>query len=154
MGAPAPDPVAPCAIVLEPYRGSWPPDDPDAGFRQMVAECSRVDPLPTLEVLSRNKRIPIGALAAFVLARYCCSGSETLLDVGPLVVRQMAEIVRRAEAAGTDTARLDAYRALAAIVSWLNIPLAEASRRPGPAPGGPTGGAPDRAAPTRDHGGL
>jgi len=57
-------------IVLQPYEATWPRDDPDAGFRQMVAEYSRLDPLPTLEVLSRSKGIPVGALARFVLARY------------------------------------------------------------------------------------
>jgi hypothetical protein len=116
---------APRTIVLEPYRGTWPPDDPDAGFRQMVAEYSRIDPMPSLETLSVRKRIPVGALVAFALGRYCCSGSEALLALGPFVVRQMDEIVQRAEGAGTDTARLDAYRALAAIVSWLNVPLAK-----------------------------
>jgi hypothetical protein len=28
-------------IVLEPYEGSWPDDDPDAEFRRVVAEYSR-----------------------------------------------------------------------------------------------------------------
>jgi hypothetical protein len=118
-------------IELEAYRGQWPADDPDAGFRRMVAEYSAVDPMPTLEALGRSKGIPVGALAAFVLARYCASGSEALLDMGPVVVRQMDEIVRNAETAGTDAARLDAYRALAAIVSWLKIPLGDPSWRPG-----------------------
>jgi Family of unknown function (DUF6027) len=118
-------------ITLEPYRGQWPPDDPDAGFRQLVAEYSAIDPVPTLEELGRRKGIPVGALVAFVLARYCASGSEALLDTGPVVVRQMDEIVRKAEAAGTDAARLDAYRALAAIVSWLRVPLEDPSWRPG-----------------------
>jgi hypothetical protein len=140
--------------VLEPYRGAWPADDPDAGFRRMVAEYSRIDPLPTLEVLSRNKRIPLGALAAFVLARYCCSGSEALLDLGPLVVRQMVEIVRRAEDAGTESARLAAYRALAAIVSWLDYPLTEPAWRPGPSPARLAADAPPRVAPAGGPGGL
>jgi hypothetical protein len=118
-------------ITLETYRGSWPPDDPDAGFRQLVAEYSAIDPWPTLEELGRRKGIPVGALAAFVLARYCASGSEALLYAGPVVVRQMAEIVRRAEAADSDAARLDAYRALAAIVSWLEVPLEDPDWRPG-----------------------
>lgn len=118
-------------IVLEAYGGRWPPDDADAGFRQMVAEYSRVDPMPTLKALSRSKGIPVGALAAFVLARYCCSGSEALLDLGPLVVRQMDELVRGAETAGTDEARLEAYRSLAAVVSWLNVPLADRTGQPG-----------------------
>lgn len=111
-------------LVLEPYRGSWPSDDPDANFRRLVAEYSRIDPLPTLEALGASKGIPVGALARFVLARYCTSGSDALLEMGPRVVRQMDEVVRQAEAAGTDEARLGAYHALAAIVSWLQVPLA------------------------------
>jgi hypothetical protein len=115
--------MPPRTIALEPYEGTWPADDPDANFRSLVREYSRIDPLPTLEVLGRNKGIPVGALAAFVLARYCTSGSDALLEMGPRVVDQMADVVRKAEAAGTDQARLDAYRALAAIVSWLRVPL-------------------------------
>ena len=118
-------------ITLEPYCGRWPSDDPDAGFRQLVAEYSAIDPLPTLEELGRRKDIPVGALVAFVLARYAASGSEALLYTGPMVVRQMAELVRKAEAAGTDAARLETYRALAAIVSWLEVPLEDPAWRPG-----------------------
>lgn len=120
------------SIALEPYRGTWPADDPDGGFRSLVAEYSRIDSLPTLETLGRNKGIPVGALAAFVLARYCCSGSDALLEIGPRVISQMDEIVARAEAAGSDGARLAAYRALAAIVSWLQVPLRDPAWRPGP----------------------
>ena len=116
-------------IVLQPYEATWPRDDPDAGFRQMVAEYSRLDPLPTLEVLSRSKGIPVGALARFVLARYCTSGSDALLEMG----QQMDELVQKAELAGTDEARLKAFRALKAIVSWLKVPLDDPnSRRGGP----------------------
>lgn len=111
------------AIVLEPYEATWPRDDPDAGFRQMVAEYSHLDPLPTLEALSLSKGIPVGALACFVLARYCTSGSDALLEMGPRVVQQMDEVVQKAEAAGTDEARLKAYGALKAIISWLKVPL-------------------------------
>jgi hypothetical protein len=122
---------APRTVTLEPYRGTWPADDPDAGFRRMVAEYSAIDPMPTLETLAGSKGIPVGALVAFVLARYCTSGSDALLHMGPLVVRQMAEIVRNAEAAGTEAARVEAYRALSAIVSWLQVPLDDPSWRPG-----------------------
>ncbi len=111
------------AIVLEAYEGTWPPDDPDAGFRRVVAEYSRQDPLPTLDVLSRNKGIPVGALVRFVLSRYCRSGSDALLEMGPRVVRQMDDVIQKAESAGTDEARVEAYRALKAIVSWLLVPL-------------------------------
>jgi uncharacterized protein DUF6027 len=110
-------------IRLEPYEGTWPPDDPDAGFRRMVTEYSHMDPMPTLETLGRHKSIPVGALVRFVLARYCTSGSDALLQMGPLVVRQMADIVNKAESAGTDDARIEAYRALTSIVSWLQVPL-------------------------------
>ena len=89
----------------------------------MVVDYSHLDPLPTLEVLSRSKGIPVGALARFVLARYCTSGSDALLAMGPVVVQQMDEVVQKAEAAGTDEARLKAYRALKAIISWLKVPL-------------------------------
>lgn len=118
-------------IALESYEGTWPVDDPDAGFRRLVAEYSRIDPLPTLEVLSRSKGIPVGALARFVLARYCTSGSDALLEMGPRVVRQMDAVVREAEAAGTDEARLRAYQGLRAIVSWLQVPLDDPTWRPG-----------------------
>jgi hypothetical protein len=118
-------------ILLERYEGTWPADDPDAGFRQLVAEYSRIDPLPTLETLARNKAIPLGALVRFVLARYCTSGSDALLEMGPRVVRQMDVIVKRAEAADTDAARLEAYRALKSIVSWLLVPLEDPAWRPG-----------------------
>ena len=116
------------AIVLESYEASWPRDDPDAGFRQMVAEYSHLDPLPTLEALSRSKGIPVGALARCVLTRYCTSGSDALLEMGPRVVQQMDDVVQKAEVAGTDAARLEAYGALRAIISWLKVPLEPGQR--------------------------
>jgi quercetin dioxygenase-like cupin family protein len=119
------------ALALGAYEAAWPPDDPDAGFRALVAEYARIDPLPTLERLSADKGIPVGALARFVLARYAASGSEALLEIGPRVVRQMADLCRQAEDAGTDQARLAAYRALAGIVSWLAVPLEDPGWRPG-----------------------
>jgi len=82
-------------------------------------------------VLSRNKQIPLGALARFILARYGTSGSDALLEIGPRVVRQMGEIVREAEAAGSDDARRRAYAALKAIIAWLQVPLDDPDWRPG-----------------------
>lgn len=118
-------------VVLEPYEGSWPADDPDAAFRQLVAEYSRIDPLPTLTTLSEHKRIPVGALARFILARYCTSGSDALLEIGPRIVRQMAEIIAVAEAAGSDDARLRAYASLKGIIGWLQVPLDDPDWQPG-----------------------
>jgi hypothetical protein len=117
-------------LQLQPDEGRWPPEDPDAGFRQMVAEYSRLDPIPTLEVLGRHKQIPVGALARFILAKYCTSGSDALLEMGPRVVRQMGDLVRHAETEGSDDARLKAYAALKAIIAWLEVPLGEQSDPP------------------------
>ncbi len=97
----------------------------------MVAMFSDIDPLPTLERLSRNKAIPVGALARFILARYAASGSEALMEIGPRIIGQMDEIVQKAEEAATDAARLEAYRSLTGVISWLNIPLTDPDWRPG-----------------------
>ena len=118
-------------LDLIPYTDAWPDDDPDAGFRSTVAMFSGIDPLPTLERLSRNKDIPVGALARFILARYAVSGSEALMEIGPRVVGQMDEIVQKAEDEATDAARLEAYQSLAGVISWLNIPLTDPDWRPG-----------------------
>jgi hypothetical protein len=118
-------------LDLIPYTDAWPDDDPDAGFRSMVAMFSDIDPLPTLERLSRNKAIPVGALARFILARYAASGSEALMEIGPRIIGQMDEIVQKAEEAATDAARLEAYRSLTGVISWLNIPLTDPDWRPG-----------------------
>ncbi len=127
-------------LVLESYEGSWSDDDPDAGFRSMVREYSRLDPLATLETLSRNKDIPLGALVKFILARYSASGSEALMAMGPIVIQQMADIVEQAEGKATDQARFDAYAALKAIVSWLQVPLSDPDWRPGERRERPAGG--------------
>ena len=118
-------------LELVRYTGSWPDDDPDAGFRSMVSEFSGIDPMPTLETLGRNKQIPVGALARFILARYAASGSEALMEIGPRVVRQMDEIVQKAESEDSDAARLEAYQSLKGVIGWLNIPLTDPDWRPG-----------------------
>jgi len=118
-------------ITLEPYAGSWPNDDPDAGFRSAVAEYSSVDGLATLDVLSHNKDIPIGALVAFIVGQYSASGSAALMEIGPRVIGQMDGIVSKAESVATDEARLEAYESLKAIVSWLKVPLNDPDWRSG-----------------------
>ena len=98
-------------------------DDKDANFKRDVATYSRLDPMPALDRMSRNLDIPVGALVRYVLARWTTSGSDALLEVGPLVVRQMGALIEKAEEAATDEARLEAYDGLRQIVSWLSIPL-------------------------------
>src|SRR3712207_8227041 len=49
------------------------------------------------------------------------AGSGGLLELGPTMVRRLSRPVERAEAAGTDEARLAAYAELRALLSWLSV---------------------------------
>jgi len=118
-------------VSLEEYHGQWDESDKDANFKQEVATYTRVDPMPTIDAMSRNLRIPVGAIARYVLVKWATSGSAALLKMGPRVVQQMAEVVRHAESKDTDMARLQAYQKLSQIISWLNIPLVDPGWRPG-----------------------
>lgn len=110
-------------VTLETYSVAFSEGDKDANFKHDVATYSRLDPMPALDRMSRNLDIPVGALVRYVLARWTTSGSDALLEVGPLVVRQMGMLIGQAEDEGTEEARLKAYEGLRQIVSWLSIPL-------------------------------
>jgi hypothetical protein len=110
-------------IQLLRWNGPWSHDDPDANFKAEVADYSRLDPLLTLQGMSDNLGIPVGALARYVLARWATAGSGGLLELGPTMVRRLWEPIARAEEAGTDDARLAAYLQLRGLLSWLKIPL-------------------------------
>ena len=110
-------------VLLEPYDGPWPEDDRNANFKLQVAIYSKADPMTTLDRMSRSQDVPVGALARFVLAKWAASGSDGLLEIGPRVVRQMQEMVERAESRDTQEARLKAYESLRKIISWLAVPL-------------------------------
>ena len=110
-------------IALQVYRESWEPEDRDANFKEDVAQYSIIDPMPSLDMMSKNMGIPVGALARYILVKWATSGSEGVLEIGPNVVRQMADIVNRAETTSTDTARLTAYQTLTQIIAWLKAPL-------------------------------
>ena len=118
-------------VILEPFDWQWDETDKDANFKQEVAMYSPVDPMPTIETMSRNLGIPVGAIVRYILSRWASSGSASLLEVGPRVVRQMAEIVDHAESEGDAEAKLQAYEKLAQIISWLNVPLTDPDWRPG-----------------------
>ena len=111
------------AVELEPYTGPWSPDDPDANFKSQVAEYSRNDPIPTLETLSRNTGIPVGALARYILVRWEAEGSEALLAMGPRLVERLWQVVADADAQGSDAAKLEAFDTLRQMISWLRAPL-------------------------------
>ena len=104
---------------LEPYRDTWPQDDPHANFKAEVANYTTADPMPTLERLSASTGIPVGSLVRYVLVKWAASGSEALMAMRPIVFEQMRQHVAQAEEAATDAARLRAYQALREMVSWL-----------------------------------
>src|SRR5207302_1515279 len=59
------------------------------------------------------------------LVQWVSAGSEALLEVGPAWVRRLGEPVARAEATGTDEARLAAYEELRGLLGWLAAGLDE-----------------------------
>ena len=117
------DPTDEPTVTLTRWDGPWPSDDPDANFKTDVALYGKLDPLVTLEGLSRNLDIPLGALARYVLAKFATSGSGAALELGPSVVQQLAKLVDEAESADTDEARLAAYDGLRQFIGWLRFPL-------------------------------
>jgi Family of unknown function (DUF6027) len=112
-------------ITLSRWDGPWPADDPDANFKADVALYGKLDPLATLEGLSRNLDVPVGALARYVLAKFATSGSGAALELGPSAIKQLASFIDTAQAAGTDEAKLAAYDALRQFISWLRLPIDE-----------------------------
>ena len=112
-------------ITLTRWDGPWAADDPDANFKADVALYGKLDPLATLEGLSRNIDVPVGALARYVLAKFASSGSGAALELGPSAIKQLAAFIDAAEATGTDEARLAAYDSLRQFISWLRLPIDE-----------------------------
>ena len=110
---------------LYPYTDTWEPTDHHANFKAEVALYTVADPLPTLEVLSQSTGIPVPCLVRYVLVKYAASGADAMLAMGPIVLKQMEDHVARAEATGTDEARLQAYESLKQIVRWLRVGAAE-----------------------------
>ena len=108
-------------MELSPYRDQWDEDEPHANFKAEVAQYSALDPLLTLENLSRATGIPVPSLIRYILVKYTASGAEALLAMGPIVLRQMQQQIADAATDGTDDARLRAYQALRQIVSWLAL---------------------------------
>ena len=106
-------------VRLEIFEESIDEADPDANFKRDVALYTQIDPMPTLQGMSRSLGLPVGAIARYVLVKWATSGSEGAMEVGPRVVRQMAAVVSDAEGLGEDSARLVAYEKLSEIISWL-----------------------------------
>jgi len=111
------------SIELIRWAGPWADDDPDANFKADVALYTMLDPLETLEPLSKSTGIPVGALVRYVLARWASAGSEALLGAGPSIIERMWATFEEAERADTAEARLAAYDVVRQMVSWLRAPL-------------------------------
>jgi hypothetical protein len=111
-------------ISLVGWKGPWAPDDPDANFKQDVTLYSQVDPMATIGPLATAMGIPEGAVVHYVLAKWASAGSGGLLELGPSMVHRLWAPVEKAEEAGTDVARLEAYEQLRQMISWLRLPLA------------------------------
>lgn len=112
-------------MELERYLDTWETDDPHANFKAEVASYTVADPLPTLENLSAKTGIPVASLIRYVLVKWASSGSDAILSMTPIVFQQMQEQVEKAEATGTDEARLQAYEALRQIIAWLDVGVEE-----------------------------
>ena len=116
----------PCdAVILEGWAGPVADDDPHANFKRAVAASALVDPLPTLRNLAAFVGLPVGAVCRHALVQWTSAGSAALLEVGPSWVRRLGEPVARAEAEGTDAARLAAYDELRGLLGWLAAGLDE-----------------------------
>jgi hypothetical protein len=106
-------------LTVERWTGPIDDGDPHANFKREVAAGALVDPLPTLRNLAEYVGLPLGAVCRHALVKWTSAGSDALLEVGPAWVRRLSEPVARAEAAGTDEARLAAYEELRGLLGWL-----------------------------------
>ncbi|MDX1620675.1 MAG: DUF6027 family protein [Nitriliruptorales bacterium] len=107
-------------VRLERWSEPIDPADPDANFKAEVAAYTQLDPLRTIENVASNLDLPVGAVVRYVLARWATGGSEGLLELGTSAVDRMREAIDRAETAGTDLAKLEAYEILKQQVGWLH----------------------------------
>lgn len=106
---------------LEPYVAEWDESDPHANFKADVAIYTKQDPLPTLRNLSTATGVPLESIVRYVLVKYASSGADGLLELSPIVLRQMAAHIQKAEAAGNVEAKVTAYEALRQMVEWLKL---------------------------------
>ena len=125
MSQPPPDREGPDVVVLERWTVPVAAGDPHANFKRAVVASALVDPLPTLRNLADFVGLPVGAVCRHALVQWVSAGSEALLEVGPAWVRRLGEPVARAEATGTDEARLAAYEELRGLLGWLAAGLDE-----------------------------
>jgi hypothetical protein len=113
----------PRTLELVGWDGPWGPDDPDGNFKADVALYSHVDPMGTIGNLAAAMKMPEGAVAHYVLAKWASAGSGGLLELGPTMVHRLWAVVEETEEKGSNAARLEAYEQLRQMISWLRLPL-------------------------------
>jgi hypothetical protein len=110
-------------LVLETFSGEFSPSDKDANFKHEMSLYSHVNPLVTLKGLSKAIGVQEGAIARYVLAKWASEGAAGILEVGPSTIKKLHKICQDGEASGSDDQRLDAFKQVSQIISWLNYPL-------------------------------
>ncbi|HWC07506.1 MAG TPA: DUF6027 family protein [Solirubrobacterales bacterium] len=78
-------------------------------FADQVAAAQQQDPMPTFANLSAATGVPVEELVHYALVRWAASGSEALMAVEPLALRQLVEARQRED-----------WDAVAGIVDWLS----------------------------------
>jgi hypothetical protein len=81
-------------------------------FAEAVASSRLQDPYATLRNLSRVTGVPVDDLIHHALVRYVSAGSEMLLSLQPLVLRDLIEARRRED-----------WAAIAGMIDWLEAGL-------------------------------
>ncbi len=120
-----PDPYTEIGLVR--WTGPISSDDPDANFKADVAVYAHADPMFTIRNLAENLGLPVGAVVHYVLARWASAGSAGVLELGPSLVTELAQIASDG-AAGDETARLASFEVLRQRLEWLAIPLEDPDR--------------------------
>jgi hypothetical protein len=81
-------------------------------FAQTVADSRLQDPSGTLENLSRATGVPVDDLVHHALVRWTASGSEAVMALEPLVLRDLIAARKRED-----------WRAVGGIIDWLEASL-------------------------------
>jgi len=110
-------------IELEVFDEAFSADDKDANFKNEMILYSHVDPMITINGLSKAIGVSEGAIARYVLAKWASEGASGILELGPTMVRRLYGICEEAEQSSDDKFRLAAYSKIRQIISWLHFPL-------------------------------
>lgn len=119
------------SVVLEPWTGPSTADAPDANVKADVALAALVDPFASDRARGRALDRPVGARCRDVLAKWVAAGNSGLMALRASMTWGLADACDRAEAQGTDDARIVASSPRRGMPSWARPPAdhADLSRR-------------------------